>query len=483
MFNKLISTLGINRPSYPPMNSNQRPVLPSQPHHAEPSSRSTQRPDRRPATLRPRNIQPTAQRSELLRKAMQTSYVPAQGAEIKASDINALTMFLIDEFIDCGASKDQVGDSLKTHFEGIDEIFGLVEQRTKTRLGSFKFSAKKAVLQCALDKAHDKPMHVIEAFNNAKSFPDKHDMFIDVARNRMENDVRSYYAMPSTSGKTPVRRYLSHQLANLSQGDYVLHVCGLFNLENKIDREALDAIHDKIDHQYSNELSRVQRQGQPLKGVKFKHAIPYMLNCFPVTNAKQDMKLRNTHPASVMLRVASGFVFHPGHQNASLLDSNSPFAFENICNTMALKYFDAAHHDKLPEFFNTAFVAQQPCFEATVQNIMNYSSQPSATDTIFHTKPNWDDALSISDNVNGLLVWIEREMVRDFAKEKGIDLTSYSLDDINKIEGSRDFATFLMREKAKIETRTLEETKSRAPDAAVINMIQEDLELGLASTK
>lgn len=481
MFSKLTNALGLKFPAYPPLTPPLQPTPKAQLDHVPPFQNHTRRQLRRPADLYTNSYRAFPQSIPLLEKATKLGCMPKQGAFLRLGDVSAITKFLIDEFLDAGARNNKIGVVLKSHFHAIDQVFSLMELRTNTRLGHAKFDTKKAVLQCAIDKSCGKPMDIIDAFQQTTHFPGKGEMLISVARERMERDVRLHYSLPTSSGNAPVRRYLTRQLSNVSQGDYVLHVCGLFNLESKIDTESLEKIHSKLDAKTAAELTRALKHGEPLIGVKYKHAIPYLLSCFPIDGTRRDAQLRNTHPASVMLSVASGFIFHPGQQNTALLNSNSPFSFENIGRTMALKYFEAKHHKKLPEFFDTAFIKEEPCYEATVQNIMNFSPNASAAETIFHAKPKWDDVLPTTDNVSGFLIWLEREMVRDFAKESAIDLKNCSLKDINAIEGSRAYAEYLMRNKSEIESRMLAETHTRVPRSQLREIIQDDLELGLAS--
>lgn len=166
---------------------------------------------------------------------------------------------------------------------------------------------------------------------------------------------------------------------------------------------------------------------------------------------QQGRGLHNIHPASRLLESCSGFVFHPNRNNNAqdLLNSASPASFDQISRTLALKYFEAAQYNRLDNFFEEAFQRTDPCYEATVENILGF--QPVAENVeIFHLIPQWIDSISAEDNVNGLLAWSERELLKDYALVKNIELKNHSLKQIDDILSSKVFAVFLNENQALI---------------------------------
>ncbi len=180
----------------------------------------------------------------------------------------------------------------------------------------------------------------------------------------------------------------------------------------------------------------------------------------------------------MLLQICSGFVFHPSLHNQSLIDHQSPVSFGNISRNFALKYFDAVQNDRLIDFFELAFVPQNPCYEAATENLMNYAT----AEIIFHPRPLWIDSLSVTENIDGLLVWTQREFVKEYAKEKLISLDRCSVKEIGKIESSREFAEFLFRNEDRIVLHISQNTKVQVSAITVRTFVRADLVSGLRSS-
>ena len=110
--------------------------------------------------------------------------------------------------------------------------------------------------------------------------------------------------------------------------------------------------------------------------------------------------------------------FHPGFQKGALTYARCSFSFESIADTLALKYFEAKQHGKERHFFDNAFVSQDPCFEATVENLLNYNPVFQDSNIYFYRRPDWDPNLTVPENINGMIAWTLREFVKNYAVEK-----------------------------------------------------------------
>lgn len=194
----------------------------------------------------------------------------------------------------------------------------------------------------------------------------------------------------------------------------------------------------------------------------------------------KDFVTRNTHPASISLQQCSGVTFHPGHQNKGITDNKSPYAFENIGLTLAFKYFEAKQHNRLGDFFDQAFVAQQPCDEAVAENLMNFDASSRVADVIFHPRPQWNPTLTESENASGMLAWVARKMFADYARSNAIDLGNLTLKVANELEASSEFFTYLINNEHRVNEAMRNLVEKRVGASELRRIVHDDLVMGLS---
>jgi ribA/ribD-fused uncharacterized protein len=298
------------------------------------------------------------------------------GRSTTKSDLEELQQFLIREISRRQVKSALPEEVLENNLKEVDQFIDCLEEKTQRQFGEVRYRVKTALLGVAIDQTGDKPMNVISRYLDLPYFKGKFSMLISIARTRMEHDVQLHY--PTDKHLPSPKRLNKTNMAEISQGDYVTHVSQLFNLERKITRDDLKNILEKLSKVGGNYVHQLILDGTPIVGQSYKSVISHILTSFPINSFSTDKALRNFHPASVFLQTCCGMVFHPSHKNPGLTERKSPYAFENICETLAVKHFTAVHENQTLEFFNTAFVREDPCYEAVVKNIINYPSNARA---------------------------------------------------------------------------------------------------------
>lgn len=347
----------------------------------------------------------------------------------------------------------QHGDSeaLRLFSEDVSGFMDTLESHRGSPARGMRYNTRKEAFEVAISNVRNQPFDLVNDYLETPYFKGKNHIVIEYAREKIEEAVRVRYRRPSGSQHPSfVRRFTAKQLGRVTQGDYILHVCGLFILEKKISHGKWSDYLVQLDDASRRTLQETGQFNQ-WTGRKYKDVICELVNLF---SNQQGRGLHNIHPASRLLESCSGFVFHPNRNNQAqdLLNSASPASFEQISRTLALKYFEAAQSNRLDHFFEEAFQRTDPCYEATVENILGFQSAAEKVE-IFHPIPQWIDSISAEDNINGLLAWSERELLKDYALAKNIDLQKHSLKQIDDILSSKDFAVFLNENQVLIHQR------------------------------
>ncbi|WP_344763880.1 hypothetical protein [Actimicrobium antarcticum] len=334
------------------------------------------------------------------------------------------------------------GEALSVFVNDVDYFLEALEHHRGSPVRGMRFATRKEAFGLAIASAGNKPFELVQHYLEIPHFKGKNHLVIEYAREKIEQTVRARYRLPAgAQHPSLVRRITAQQLQRISQGDYILHVCGLFNLEKKIHHAEWTDFTAQLDDASRNTL-RGTRQPDQWVGKKYKDAISELIGIF---SGQQGRGLHNIHPASRLLESCSGFVFHPNRNNQAqdLINSESPLSFEQIGRTLALKYLESVQSNQLDAFFEEAFQRTDPCYEATVENILAFQPTENRI-VIFHPKPKWIDSASAEDNIDGLLVWAERELLRDYSIKKISTYTHIHSKKLTILFHPRTFRSFLV---------------------------------------
>ena len=128
---------------------------------------------------------------------------------------------------------------------------------------------------------------------------------------------------------------------------------------------------------------------------------------------RNDFKSRNHHPASIMMDIATGSVVHT-QKNFDVLsagDPQQPGALLHCSSQFLAKFAEVVEAGAELEFFQTAFVSTEPCFEAKISNALAFECSSSRAGDLWcgiHY-PVWDDRAGVIENVlySILPTWME----------------------------------------------------------------------------
>ena len=402
----------------------------------------------------------TAQANTPVDSVSQQSVSAAQFNGIKKRN-NAIAQELIKNFSECEHNNFST-DSIKSFVLKMNNTLNAEKISDGQRYEISKTVLDHALSQTKIEFGEEKPLPIVSTYLEQSDFPRKQQLVVSLARSRMEQMVKELYDLSESdlAQASVPQRLTTHQRSTtyIAHGTYILLTCHLFNLENKV--EALPECVVQACTRYKN-----PKIANELIGKSYKEAIILLAKSFPA-NAMQDMETRNFHPASLLLQECTGFAFHPSMlgKNPELMNNASPLSFQNLSETLALKYFGAQQNDCVADFFQNAFSINNACFEANVDAIANYNTGATI---VFQPKPKWDTKLSEQDNLSGLLAWKQRELVTVYAKKYSVFLAqlpeSEIASQINKIEASSGFTHFLTKNKTLLIDFLVKEYKRNEP--------------------
>ena len=365
---------------------------------------------------------------------------------------------------------------LQHQFAMADRCLDGLEMSTGIRLGECRYHAKRRLLEHSIATPGTDLVKLVHGYHLASYFRGKTKILNEAVRRCMEADLDSEFGIRRAHEPRQVRRLSRNDLAACSQPAYVRHVCNLFNLEAPVSLDAWTRMFGRAGHAHRHAMTRLGLSGTPPDGMRFKDAVSFLAGALRSdTDCAADKRMRNQHPASVLLEASTGLVYHPHFENAALTDIQSGFAFLNIAETLRTKYLAAKQHGDLHRFFKSAFVRQDPCYEAVAENIMNYASVA----VLFYPKPSWINGVSDEDNLSGLLAWVQRALVPQYASEAGIDLLNCDADALNRIESSRDFCHFLASQTDTMIATLIKESGPFAGTSLIRQIVEDDLALGM----
>ena len=135
---------------------------------------------------------------------------------------------------------------------------------------------------------------------------------------------------------------------------------------------------------------------------------------------RNDFNSRNYHPASILMDIATGSVVHT-QKNFDILsseDPQQPGALMHCSAQFLAKFSEVVAAGAELEFFQTAFVATEPCFEAKISNALAFECSSNRAGDLWcgiHY-PVWDHRVGCHENVlySILPTWMEMQ-ARKFA--------------------------------------------------------------------
>jgi hypothetical protein len=144
-----------------------------------------------------------------------------------------------------------------------------------------------------------------------------------------------------------------------------------------------------------------------------------------------------------------------------------------------LQYVDAVKEGTIDKFFTEAFVMQNACYEATASNIASFD--PISSLNLFVPHPGWNDSYSDQTNLESLLAWKQRELLKEFVDALPVKKKPKSSNDVAMLEASPAFGIFLHEKRSEMIASLRHETtrlgKHVGNDALFKTVVDDDLKI------
>jgi hypothetical protein len=383
---------------------------------------------------------------------------------------------------DTNQSSHTPAEDLTRCFSAIDELINWVESQAPHKFGESRFKLKKSTFLNAIEQAPDTAAELAQHLMQLKWFKGQRAILLQTAKSVLEQQINAQYPGSSLSNQS-VRRLTRTDLSALTQPEYIRHVANLFNLEEKIQPSQAQQFFASLSPDHIKQLAQQNITTVSFIGKPFNEVIYYLHQTIQVDSNSTDRTLRNFHPASQLLQLATGFVYHPKKDNAALIDPRSPISFKNMAVAFANQIYRALAHNNVKQFFEEAFIAQDPCLEATINNLVNFNS----TVELFFPKPDWDLSQSDDLNLNNLLSWHQREWVKPYAADQGLHLDKFTPKSMESLLSSKNYAEYLLGKHSALNQQLAQDIPSEKlgdwPEQAVSQFVLDDLNFILSIAK
>ena len=283
-----------------------------------------------------------------------------------------------------------------------------------------------------------------QLLQNHAGFPGHQQIQHELVRCQIEKDIESEYLLPPCRNTQRIAR---HNISNITQGEYAQHCLNIYKLSMPIDQEATQKMvklckDNHLPKEWTKKFENADQDKVPVHVL-----ITDLLRSNIVRGANH-----NTHPAARLMEFSTGFIFHPNSSSNlnQLLNPHSPSAFQNVGKLLTSKYLDARANRQVKRFLEEAFVRQDPCYEATVENLIEFNPAPPPKGLTIPAQPKWTTLASVEENIEALLDWQEFVTLKNYVDQANIQITPTDHKKIDTLIGSTQFICFLQTNKKQI---------------------------------
>lgn len=300
----------------------------------------------------------------------------------------------------------------------------------------------------------------VEAFKllqDHTGFPAHKQLQQDLARRQMEANLELEYNLPPCRNTQRIAR---HNISSIGKAEYARHCLNLYNLGMPISADVTEKMVKLCQDMH------LPRQWINLFQSAHHNQVPVHVVISDLLRADLNRHgNHNTHPASRLMEFSTGFVFHPNSAANvyQLLSPQSPSAFQNIGKLLTDKYLAALACNNAKHFFENAFVQQDPCFEATVENLVEFKPEQPVKMLTAPPTPRWTPLATIEENIEALLDWQEMANLKSYVDSNNIPVKVDEHKKIDQLLGCTEFHMYLHNKKAEL----LSQISSRIPNSTV----------------
>ncbi|MCR2746138.1 hypothetical protein [Limnobacter parvus] len=325
-----------------------------------------------------------------------------------------------------------------------DVASNLVFSQIGQHIPRFRYALRLEYLKQVLGLGNRFNVDAFKLLQNHSGFPAHKQLQQELVRSQIEAHLELEYGLhPCRS----TQRIARHNISSISKAEYVQHCLNLLNLGLPISAETTQKM-----------VALCQSTGLPSQLVHnlqnaHQNMVPVHVVITDLLRANLGVQgNHNTHPASRLLEFSTGFVFHPNSTTNinQLLNPNSPSAFQNIGKLLTDKYIAALASNNTRHFFENAFVQQDPCFEATVENLIEFNPEQIANTLAVPPTPKWTRLASTADNIEALLDWQELATLKSYADSNNIAVKANEHQKIEQLLGCTEFHAFIRSKKTEL---------------------------------
>jgi hypothetical protein len=325
-----------------------------------------------------------------------------------------------------------------------DTASNLIFSQIGQHIPRFRYALRLEYFKQVLGLGNRFNVDAFKLLQNHSGFPAHKQIKQELVRSQIEAHLELEYGLPPCRSTQRIAR---HNISSISKAEYVQHCLNLLNLGLPISAEATQKM-----------VALCQSTGLPSQLVynlqnAHQNMVPVHVVITDLLRANLGVQgNHNTHPASRLLEFSTGFVFHPNSTTNinQLLNPNSPSAFQNIGKLLTDKYVAAFTCNNTRHFFENAFVQQDPCFEATVENLIEFNPEQIANTLAVSPTPKWTPLASTADNIEALLDWQELAALKSYADSNNIAVKADDHQKIEQLLGCTEFHAFIRSKKTEL---------------------------------
>lgn len=338
---------------------------------------------------------------------------------------------------------DSIGD-VDTILEETDAISDLAFKELGQHIPRFRHALRQEYFQHLIGTGSNFKLDQFRLLQNQTAFPGRNQIQHEIIRRQIESHIQVEYGLPPCRDAQRISR---QAISRIGKGEYAQHCLNLYNLNMPIDQKTTNRMiawcrEINLSREWDKYFQNAYTNSVPIHVV-----IEHMLRSNPGLQGNH-----NTHPASKLLEFGTGFVFHP--KNAAniqqLLNGHSPAAFKNISSLLSDKFLAARACNNVQHFLETAFVQQNPCFEVTIENLLEFNPEQQPNQLTVPEAPKWTPLASTEENIEALLDWQEIAALKAYIDSNNMVVTASDHQKIDRILAAKEFRNFVYARKTQI---------------------------------
>ncbi|HEU4620699.1 MAG TPA: hypothetical protein VFS42_00610 [Burkholderiaceae bacterium] len=264
-------------------------------------------------------------------------------------------------------------------FKEIDNVVKQIEEAQNKKVFLLRFNLRQALFKHMCNEHASHALDFFDAYKNSEYFTSKQLIAESYAHREIETLVERNLRVSAQDHRHT--RITNAQLGGIGKGEFVLHVCDLFNLNQTPTQGMVNHFLSRLNEVNSSAHERVVsmiHQNPQWLEEKAEVIVHDLLENFSNDHDLCPSTGHNTHPASLFLEAVTGFVFHPAQPDTiakkitPLINRDYPLSFIHVGDLLTRKFMEAKASNKLDDFLDRAFEPTNACYEAVTSKLSEY---------------------------------------------------------------------------------------------------------------